>query len=551
MRRADGLSKFLAGVLIPLCIWGLTSSLLLHLIELRSVFIAGGETKLRIATLAFAGGTVLVQRLSALQGRSLAMAYAWTLGLAISAFLLHEAIVHRLPVHPIVVFAVNEALFMLLMWAVLRITASCSVDDGKQLAAAAESGILPRLGFGGRAPVTQIKETEIAPADEAKWTERLARAHPGRVILYFSLVAIPAFGTGAYFFDPEKDSALRLGGLLFLYLWCAFALLFLSSLRQLTAYFEQRDVSLPEGIGLTWLAIGFAIVTGVMLLAFLLPQPPSVSNFFVRDRILTAYRGWEAASGIRDTQGNIARSNPAASDTKTPAPSNDPRSSAEAEVMIKDSHSNVDAVGDSYLSEMDRHGIAGTKAVHENYLRMKGKANENFRRLFDGLLRFLMILGAIAGVVVAYVVVMSFYRGLSERVALLRWRRIRGDENKKPKKKKSRRGEQELPARFREFTNPFAAASGKLDGNAVVRYLWSATAALCADCGSPCGPEMTPREFLASRPAGLQGFEDQAEYIARLFSFSEFSGEPVPETELPSLRKFWEDLQAHARRVPA
>ena len=42
-----GLSSFISNAMIPLCVWGFVSALVLHLIEMRSIFIAGGETWLR------------------------------------------------------------------------------------------------------------------------------------------------------------------------------------------------------------------------------------------------------------------------------------------------------------------------------------------------------------------------------------------------------------------------------------------------------------------------------------------------------------------------
>ena len=87
------------------------------------------------------------------------------------------------------------------------------------------------------------------------------------------------------------------------------------------------------------------------------------------------------------------------------------------------------------------------------------------------------------------------------------------------------------------------------DGNEVVRYLWEAMVAYCNDSGVPCPPESTPAEFVQSRPDALEGFEDSADFIADLFTFSEFSGQPISDTCFPGLRQFWTDLQRHANRA--
>jgi len=60
------------------------------------------------------------------------------------------------------------------------------------------------------------------------------------VLLYFSLFAIPAFGLGGFLFTAaDPTQRMRLGVFIFIYLWCALALLSLSSLNQMRVYFEK------------------------------------------------------------------------------------------------------------------------------------------------------------------------------------------------------------------------------------------------------------------------------------------------------------------------
>ena len=61
--------------------------------------------------------------------------------------------------------------------------------------------------------------------------------------------------------------------------------------------------------------------------------------------------------------------------------------------------------------------------------------------------------------------------------------------------------------------------------------------------------QLTPREFVRSRPEPLEGFEESANFIAELLSYSEFSGEPVPDSKIPELKEFWTDLTRRAREA--
>lgn len=228
---------------------------------------------MRLAVLAFAAGVILLQRLIRSQGEAHARAYAWAIGAAMMLFAMHNAFTYRLPVHPLIVLFFNLLIFGALWWVVHKITDACSADSPEAIAAASESGSLRGLRFnlprGARIEDPQtIEALADSGASNRRWAEKLPASHPGRILLYFSLFAIPAFGLGVYLFGEDDPHRSRLGLLLFLYLWCILALLFLSSLSQLSNYFETRGVSLPESVGLTWLGIGFSMVTLVLVASF-------------------------------------------------------------------------------------------------------------------------------------------------------------------------------------------------------------------------------------------------------------------------------------------
>lgn len=583
--RPDGdtssrdLTRILSAILIPLCVWGLVSTLLLHLIEIRSIFIHGGEGKLRLATLAFTAGVILIQQLTIEQGRSDARGYSWLLGFSIAAFSGYHAYQHSAPIHPALIFIANIILYALLWWATQTVAEACSVQSPEAVAAAGESGILKRRKWGRKAksaggsspesaakavppsaaPLRKTKKKkahglgELAPdaepdeEAEKQWAERLPRSHPGRVLLYFSLFAIPAFGLGIFLFE-DPLAHLRLGAMLFIYLWCALDLLFLSSMRQLDAYFKKREVTLPDMVGLTWMGIGFVAVTVVLVVAFFLPQPPSLPTLFIRDRIMTVYRGWESEHGVKDAsgagkgsaqgKGRVARAEKEAEDPE-------PWRKEKVANDLNHRHLDIDRMKDSGLSEASRN--SGIEPEYRNMMKLWSVTSEGFKKIFDIVLKLIAVFSAVGFVIVVYVLVYTFAKRISEGVMDFRALRLRQGEKGRKRKKSGAEGSALQPTRrFRSFADPFSGSTSRRDGNELVRYLWEAMLAFCEEAGSPCPVDWTPREFVASRPAVLTGFEQPARYLADLFSYSEFSGRPVPETALPELKEFWNKLQQHA-----
>lgn len=540
MQRDVGFSKFLLALFIPLCIWGLLVSLILYLIEIRSLFIAGGEWRLRQALIAFSFGIILIQRIYRMLGKSTGTGYAIALGMAITIFTLYMARAYRIPTSPVVVFFVNEALFLILWYVGHKITAACWLDDPVREQTAADIGIFARI----RMKREEKKEKPTQEQLERRWVESLPKDHPGRVILLFSLFAVPAFGAGIYLFnirDPQVN--FRIGSCLFLYLWCALSLLYLASLSQLTLYFEKRDVPLPEKVGIPWLTTGFVIVTVILIVSFLLPQPASLPGLYVRDRLVSNYRGWSSQYGIREKLGPPSSTSGGgqSADMKSP-----PADRADLKEFFDKRYEGVDKLNDPYISEVQRG--TGFEPEYKNLMTLNVAAKEGFGKIFDALIVGLYIILIISGLVVAYILLYSLGGGINERIESIREKKAREKpkERKKKRKKPKIKGEKPLLVRFRRFADPFAGGA-QGEGNALVRYLWEALLAFCADFGTPCEADVTPFEFVESKPLSLEGFEDNAQYIAGLFIFSEFSGEAVSPEELPKLQKFWSALQSHVK----
>ena len=543
MQRDAGISKYFAGALIPLCIWGMISSLVLHLVEVRSSFIAGEEWRLRIGVLSFALGIIMLQRIHRVLGRGAAMAYGIALWAAMTAFCAHQAWAYLLPAAPAIVFAINMAVFAVLWVMGHKITASCWTISPEELAAGGELGILARSRLKkewieeerrerpkrtGRAPVQSAQ-------DAADWSQPLAVRHPGRVILYFALLAVPAFGAGTYLFDDNSPNSIILLGInIFVYLWCSVSLLYLTALSRLCLYFEKRSVDFPDRVGMPWLAGGFVLVTFAVLAAFVLPQPPSMAGMFVRERIHAGYRGWSVRGGKTqsrpDGRGGMKEAR---------------LDRSRVQEILEKRYEGVDSLNDPYMSQVHRE--TALEQRYQNVLKGSATVNEVFGSVFDVFIKGIYILLGICGVIFVYVVIASFARGLGRRIETARAKKSKKRARVYKKRRKRAVPGEEAPRRFEQFQNPFEGEAVRR-GHALVRYLWEALLAWCADQGDVCPPSRTPLEFVESGPESLTGFEKTSAWLAELFTYCEFSGRDLPDDEAPRLERFWHDLQRFSGR---
>jgi hypothetical protein len=556
LRSAAGISKALVAALIPLLVWVLISALLLYLIEVRSIFILGGEPRLRIGVLAFALGVILIQRLTREQTKAVVQAYAYALGFAMIAFTGHQAYAYQVPgVHPLIVFFVNAILFAVLWWVGHTITKACSVDSDAEQEEVVETGILYHTGKAWRQLLEDAdKKEEPAEKDDA-WTERMSGPHPGRVIFYFSLFAIPAFGLGFYLFDTRNvGTRLLVGGFLFVYLWCAFALLALSHLRQLAAYLAKRGISLPDVIGFTWLSVAGVTITLVLLLAVLLPQPPSLPGLFVRHRVITLYRGWESEHGLKDSakpgseqsgtrNGDTTAREHSANDGGKEESADFPGARDTTERLNQRYRKMDKQVGDKYLSELSRN--TGWEPELRNAMAFVSATNDAFRWVFDLLLKILLVAMILCVPLVLYLILFGAWQKVFTRLSTalhaLGKLRIRLPSKQAPAKGSPppRR------LRFMDIADPFALG-GKRDVRELIHACWEAMLAFCADHDAPCPPHVPPLEFVMGSPEPLRGFEESAFFIACLVNLSEFSNGTVPDETCSALREFWSKLQRHA-----
>jgi uncharacterized protein DUF4129 len=179
-------------------------------------------------------------------------------------------------------------------WAAHKLTWDCTLIDEEQDSSG--QGLLQFVGFGKKpAENSDSEETATEKKKEKETTEpdgvtdRVSRmreeAHPKRQtkgkahtpgvwIVYFSLAALPLFGLGQMLV-PVSDSATRLWTfqLLATYVAAGLGLLVTTSFVGLRRYLRQRGVQMPPQMAGVWIALGAAIIVGLLAVCAILPRP--------------------------------------------------------------------------------------------------------------------------------------------------------------------------------------------------------------------------------------------------------------------------------------
>lgn len=97
---------------------------------------------------------------------------------------------------------------------------------------------------------------------------------PGKWLVWFSLLALPAFGVGHALLDENKPGSVNYGFyLLCAYIVAALCLLMTTSFLGLRRYLRQRFLRMPLSVTGLWMTMGAGIAGFILLAALLLPRP--------------------------------------------------------------------------------------------------------------------------------------------------------------------------------------------------------------------------------------------------------------------------------------
>lgn len=284
-RPQQTLADYVVIAINPVLIMALVGSLVFFLLEM---FYAGEHVvRLRWVMMWFVMATVLIARISMIEGVELASMYGAALALATGVVL------WRFVDHVWIAWL----LMGLAWWCAHRLTwDSTHVADSEEGSGA---GLLEAAGLDRpetddrhaadlqhRRPASVRTQPDdhltIAEADAGRtWWQRLflrpprGRPHaPGVWVVYFSLAALPAFGLGQLFVgagDPSRRSYVF--GLLCIYLASAIGLLLTTSFLGLRRYLRQRRLEMPPAMTGAWLSVGAVLGLALLIFAAVLPLP--------------------------------------------------------------------------------------------------------------------------------------------------------------------------------------------------------------------------------------------------------------------------------------
>ena len=276
------LADYLVIAVSPALIMTLVGSLVFFLLE---IFYQGNFTgRLHYILSLFIFAAVLVGRIAIEDGKERAALFAFPLAgatmLAIVRFVEFQGPLGQAS------FLINFGLVALIWWCAHKLTWDCTMIDetepgsGEGLLDAAGLGEKP-VGWDQRVPRAQAHQNPLSRlASVGLRSLRLAgptlrKPHaPGVWIVYFSLAALPLFGLGQLAIPVYQEGRRRYAFfLLAIYVASGLGLLLTTSFLGLRRYLRQRRLPMPMLMTGTWIALGCALIIGVMGLALLLPRP--------------------------------------------------------------------------------------------------------------------------------------------------------------------------------------------------------------------------------------------------------------------------------------
>jgi hypothetical protein len=267
---------------------GLNPALIMILIDslvfyLLAIFYGGGyDVRVMFIFAMFIMGAVAVCRISMEEGAGYAANFGFPLGLvalfALNGFGGSGGFLASLGL------LINAGIIGFIWYLAYQLTWDCTLFDER--ADTSDQGLLQAAGLEGQAaPDENVAEDPIEailanrdeePKEEMppwlKWFERSKQPHAHGVwVIYFSLLALPAFGLGQWFLP--SGSRMFAFQMLVIYAASALALLLSTSFLGLRRYLRKRRLEMPAEMTANWLIIGGIIIVVVLAVCVLIPRP--------------------------------------------------------------------------------------------------------------------------------------------------------------------------------------------------------------------------------------------------------------------------------------
>jgi hypothetical protein len=557
-RPQKTLADYLVGAVTPALIVVLVASVSLFILEL---LYPGGtyQSRLRWTICWFVLASVLVSRISITQGYGTASVYGLFLGGATVMFIFRFF------------GAAWGALGLLafIWWCSGKMTWDCTLIDDEQDASG--EGLLQAARL-DNAPSTGATGQAALPAPKKKNRKRNSPHAPGMWVIYFSLVALPAFGIGQALF-PREETSLRTYGfqLLAAYVVAALALLLSTSFLGLRRYLRQRGLPMPGTVSVTWMTMGAVVATAVLLAALLLPRPDATwsvpalierAQELARDASQYATVGGDSGENEGRPIGEDKQPQelPAEEKRKKTAQEGQPdagkdgrqkstnpgkQKGAGTEPAAKGNDQPQPKAGEQQVENMrgtqppDKMGASPNAQPPPPPAGMNERA-EWIGRLVKWLLYALLALGALWLAWAQRRRIAALWRTFCQRLAEL-WQRLFGGGTRAAQQPSA----PPKPRPFAEFANPFASGTGnELPAAEVLAYTYSALEAWAVEQGVARSPELTPNEFAATLSARYPGSAEDLRHTARHYSRLTYARREPPETVKESLKNLWRLLES-------
>lgn len=595
------LVDYLAILISPVLIMALVGSIVFFILE--AGYEGRWESKLKWVMFWFVLASVLIGRIAIERGNGLAGFYA--LGLATALGLWTNKFLGFVP---LVWF-----LLAFVWWCSHMLTKDCTLIDESEDASG--EGLLAASGLGGdeAKPADSEKAPKAGrdglpkrpPKRKPLWRRMLpdfsrgkGRPHaPGKWIVWFSLLALPAFGIGHALLDSEVSDEKSYGfQLLAVYVVAALGLLMTTSFLGLRRYLRQRYLRMPMTVTGQWLLMGTGIGITILLLALLLPRPnasydmtslidevseqvqkasdrafsdkdgiddDTKKNFKQTKEKVESDRGKADNSGGGQKQGKSGTSG----DEAKPG-ERDGQGEAPSKAQSKDKRGDDnDAINRN--PEKAKDGKKSERGGVENDpSERKGKeaAKQSEKKLaeegkFDDLKQSKAMESPTWIGPAVKVAIYVFFGGVAlfflirHRAAIMAalrqfWADLMQLFGRRPAAKKKSAGKPEAagPRKpdqpFRKFQNPFATGEAKRQSpERLVNYSYRAMEAWAFEHDLPRTLDQTPVEFGRELSLSAPEIAETAPQISQIYSAIAYTNEPPPADSIEVARQLWTQLR--------
>jgi len=263
-------------VFIPACILGMATCFAYFLIEVRVVWSSSGVDALRYACFWFLMAVVLIARLRTKHGgAAVAAPYQVALAGAMLLFMFRfsgdvggiAGTTTRMGGQSSLLL-VNCFIIAIAWWGISRLTDECTSEEDS--ADESEQGLLSGLSKSSEhtsAGDTRLGEKELSRDFSCR------RRHPGRLVIYFALGALLAFGVCQKALAAGgHEAASRAFRWMVAYIFFSLFLLALTSLSGLRLYLRTRSLKMEPSLPAKWMSAATMVIVGLLLMAAVMPR---------------------------------------------------------------------------------------------------------------------------------------------------------------------------------------------------------------------------------------------------------------------------------------